>query len=135
MTRRRPASATRKMQLRYLVDRMQQVEWDLHQPIVDRWAIPPAWKDLAARTPRREKVRITIRVEEDVVKFFKSLGAGYQVKMNEVLASFMHAKLAGLLVDEDAIGEYAREAALKARPELGDTDRFYDKVQAVVDEY
>ena len=35
------------------------------------------------------KKRITIRVDEDVLDWFKSQGKGYQSKMNEALRSWM----------------------------------------------
>jgi uncharacterized protein (DUF4415 family) len=130
MPARRPTNRTRQVQHRYLMDRMQQLEWDLHQQVVYDWTIPGQWREIAGRTPRSEKTRVTIRVETDVVKFFKSMGAGYQVRMNEVLASFMHAKLAGLLHDEEEIAAFAREKATGPRPELGDTDRLFREMEA-----
>jgi uncharacterized protein (DUF4415 family) len=36
-----------------------------------------------------EKVAISIRVDQDVLKFFRRIGTGYQTRMNTVLRAFM----------------------------------------------
>ena len=38
-----------------------------------------------------KKIPISIRIEEDVIDWFKSFGKGYQTKINEVLKSYMLA--------------------------------------------
>lgn len=42
-------------------------------------------------------MRLTIRLDADVVRFFKSMGPGYQPRINKVLRTFMHARLAKLI--------------------------------------
>jgi uncharacterized protein (DUF4415 family) len=42
----------------------------------------------------RKKEAISIRLDEDVLSFFKSLGAGYQTRINAVLRHFMEQTLA-----------------------------------------
>jgi uncharacterized protein (DUF4415 family) len=37
-----------------------------------------------------KKIAISIRVDEDVLGYFKQSGAGYQRRMNAVLRSYMH---------------------------------------------
>jgi uncharacterized protein (DUF4415 family) len=37
------------------------------------------------------KARITIRVDSDVLKFFKGMGNGYQKRINAVLRAYMQA--------------------------------------------
>jgi uncharacterized protein (DUF4415 family) len=39
-----------------------------------------------------KKVAISIRVDQDVLSFFKKEGAGYQRRMNAVLRSYMQQK-------------------------------------------
>jgi uncharacterized protein (DUF4415 family) len=41
------------------------------------------------------KVAISIRVDEDVLKFFRRIGTGYQTRMNTVLRAFMERAKAG----------------------------------------
>ena len=56
----------------------------------------PDWADLvdfdwsrAVVVVPRKKRAISIRLDEDVVDFFKSQGKGYQTRMNAVLRHFM----------------------------------------------
>lgn len=48
------------------------------------------WKNATVRYPEG-KERLTIRLDEDVVQWFRSQGKGYQTKMNAVLRSFYEA--------------------------------------------
>ena len=55
---------------------------------------PNGWHSIEDIYPDRPKrTRITARFDEDVVKFFKRSGTGYQAKMNEVLRTYMFARL------------------------------------------
>ena len=67
------------------------------------------------------------RLDEDVLKFFQAMGAGYLTRINAVLRCFMLARLAGVVkgaaeVDhgQEARAEYLREmeAYMKEKPEL-----------------
>lgn len=49
------------------------------------------WSKADLILPARKKA-ISIRVDEDVLKFFKHSGEGYQRRINAVLRSFMRAK-------------------------------------------
>jgi uncharacterized protein (DUF4415 family) len=42
--------------------------------------------------PSVEKKRITIRLDEDIVEYFKQGGRGYQSRINKVLRAFVTAK-------------------------------------------
>jgi uncharacterized protein (DUF4415 family) len=46
------------------------------------------WSDAELVMPRRKEA-ISIRLDEDVLSYFKSLGAGYQTRINAVLRHFM----------------------------------------------
>jgi uncharacterized protein (DUF4415 family) len=46
------------------------------------------WSDAVVVVPSRKKA-ISIRLDEDVVAFFKAQGEGYQTRMNAVLRHFM----------------------------------------------
>ncbi len=61
--------------------------------------IPEGWHDIWREKDRRDekRVRVTLALDADVVRFFKGLGAGYQPRMNRVLRAFMHDRLAGLV--------------------------------------
>jgi len=49
------------------------------------------WSDAVLVMPPRKKA-ISIRVDEDVLDFFKREGEGYQRRMNAVLRSYMQQK-------------------------------------------
>lgn len=70
---------------------------------------PKGWHSVEDIYPDRPKrTRITARFDEDVVKFFKRSGAGYQAKMNEVLRTYMFARLSKYVEadgDRDRHGE------------------------------
>ena len=49
------------------------------------------WSDAVLVMPAKKKA-ISIRVDEDVLDFFKKEGEGYQRRMNAVLRSYMQQK-------------------------------------------
>jgi uncharacterized protein (DUF4415 family) len=49
------------------------------------------WSDAVLVLPSRKKA-ISIRVDEDVLDYFKSQGAGYQRRINAVLRSYMQQR-------------------------------------------
>ena len=60
-----------------------------------RLGIPDDWyKDAYAVYPV-EKERITIRIDKDVLDFFRKQGKGYQSRINAVLRTFMTAEKRG----------------------------------------
>ena len=46
------------------------------------------WSQAVLVMPKRKEA-ISIRLDEDVLSYFKSLGAGYQTRINTVLRHFM----------------------------------------------
>lgn len=79
-------------------------DWDYLDRVTDAeieaaMARDPAWADLkdvdwseAVLVIPPKKKAISIRVDEDVLDYFKKEGAGYQRRMNAVLRSFMQQK-------------------------------------------
>lgn len=58
------------------------------------------WKD-AELVDTRPKVPISLRIDPDVLEFFKEKGPGYQTRINAVLRRFMDAtRAAGDTADE-----------------------------------
>jgi uncharacterized protein (DUF4415 family) len=41
---------------------------------------------------KKEKKQITLRIDKDVLDFFKKMGKGYQTKINEVLKEYKKQK-------------------------------------------
>lgn len=137
---------TQREHFNYFTDLMQQIEWDLHQEVLDAKRIPTEWHQIAREKGQAEKVRITLRVDADVVRFFRKFGKGYQQRMNNVLAAWMHGRIAALIRGPDTEDIYSQFAE-DGRPRFGDSalvergyvrrsdGRYYDmNRQIVVDE-
>lgn len=48
------------------------------------------WKDAKLFIPS-DKVHLSLRLDEDVVKFFRTQGRGYQTRINSVLKSYVRS--------------------------------------------
>jgi uncharacterized protein (DUF4415 family) len=51
---------------------------------------PEFWNKAAVRMPER-KDSLTLRIDHDVLQWFRRLGSGYQTRMNAVLRAYMRA--------------------------------------------
>ena len=52
--------------------------------------MPFEWASVEAKVPvRRKKVRIHAAFDEDIAKFFRAMGHGYQARMNAVLRAYV----------------------------------------------
>ncbi len=51
------------------------------------------FKNAVLQMPRNKKM-VSIRLDEDVLSWFKKQGRGYQTKINEILKMYMRAKAA-----------------------------------------
>lgn len=104
----------------YVQDALERLEYDLHTHLNHMRRIPFEWESIY-QNRSYEKKRITIRVDQDVLKFFRTLGPGYQPRMNDVLRAFMHAKLAGMFGGGETTTEFRENRwADRDRPEFGD---------------
>jgi uncharacterized protein (DUF4415 family) len=56
----------------------------------DEFALDWARAELVTPEPKKA---ISLRIDPDVLEFFKSQGAGYQTRMNAVLRAWMEAQL------------------------------------------
>lgn len=58
---------------------------------------PPLWSRVDADFPTQpRRVRVTLRIDEDVIEWFRAQGVGHQARMNAALRAFMLFKLAKL---------------------------------------
>jgi uncharacterized protein (DUF4415 family) len=64
----------------------------LRRPIPSLWE--DVWRAYPTHPPRRP---LTLRLDEDVIAFFKAQGRGYQTRMNAVLRAYMLAWQGGAL--------------------------------------
>ena len=58
----------------------------------DAGVIPPGFWDKAKLPVPENKQQITLRLDPDVIRFFKQTGKGYQSRMGAVLRSYVEAK-------------------------------------------
>jgi len=61
-------------------------------------AQPEGWALVEEENPvHPPRQRLTLRLDEDVIKWFRGMGCGYQARMNAVLRYYMVSRRAGLL--------------------------------------
>jgi len=73
---------------------------DIEHAIADDADAPPIlddsfWRNAQLLDPRHEKSTITMRVDDDVLDFFKRSGSGYQSRINAVLRAYVYARRKG----------------------------------------
>lgn len=114
-----------RAQMHYMMDVMRRLEWDLHNTVELTGRIPEEWHEIAKATPRAAKVKVNLRLDGDVLKFFKSMGQEHSSRINDVLRSFMHARLAGVIRGAETIAHYrTRETGNDGpKPQFGDLAR------------
>jgi hypothetical protein len=122
------------------VDAIRKMEYELMGYLHEYRALPlewdEIWKDEDRRDPKR--TRVTIRLDADVVKYFRAMGAGYQARINRVLRAYMHFRLAKLVEGPDTMDYILRPeevlANAQARPDWGDAEAHNLKFEAQAEE-
>lgn len=92
--------------------------------------IPAEWHEIVREKGQSKKVRVTIRLDEEIVKFFRSTGADWQPRLNRVLSVWMHARLAGMIRGAETMDYMKRrveEGFDGARPRWGDLQRMEEE--------
>ena len=112
----RKLTARQNAQYHYMMDVMRRFEWDMHNRIEMSGRIPPEWHEIVQDRPDRTKSQVNIGLDEDVLKFFRSLGKGYGARINLVLKSFMHARLAGVLEGPETLNHFKTAPSLTPAP-------------------
>ncbi len=114
-------TAKERAQMTYMMDIGRRIEWDLHNAIDQSGFIPEEWHRIAKETPRARRVKITMRVGEDVLRFFRSVGTGHLPRMADVLEVYMRARLAGIVRGAETINHFRRREDYHdgPRPEFG----------------
>lgn len=102
---------------------MRGLEDDLRRGLEGSLRIPEAWRRIAEEPPVPRKVKLTLRLDADVVAFFRTMGMGHLTRMNAVLRTFMLARMAGVMTGPEGMA-YApspEEEERGMRRELLDT--------------
>ena len=72
--------------------------------------IPPEWHTLTWDIETRpKKQKITLYIDQPVAKFFKSMGTGYQARINHLLATYMKLQCQHVLDLEKYINQRVGE--------------------------
>lgn len=71
-------------------ERLRREEAEGIEPEADEDEFVPDWTNIRVVTPV-PKQPVTLRIDPDVLAFFKSGGKGYQTRMNAVLRAYMEA--------------------------------------------
>ncbi|WP_221181430.1 BrnA antitoxin family protein [Histidinibacterium lentulum] len=110
----RPLSKTQRRRFGELTDLMMSLANDTVHPDLLRGRLPMGWEDIR-KEPDGDRLRVTLRVDRDVLKFFRSYGKGYQEIVAKVLRSYMLSRLCELLPepgdDIEPVTEKQREQA------------------------
>ncbi len=106
MTNLKKMTPRQNAQFWYMQEAMRRFEWDMHNKIEMSGRIPKEWHEVAKALPDRRRRQVNIGLDEEVVRFFKSMGTGYGARINTVLKSFMHARLAGVIEGAETLNHY-----------------------------
>ena len=108
---------TQRLHWSFAVDAQQRMEQEIMDYVAVQGRIPLAWHEVWEDKNRRDpkRVRVTCRLDADVVKFFKTMGEGYQARINTVLRSYMHLRLAGMVNGPDTTDYVLRPAEVMAQ--------------------
>lgn len=72
---------------------------NLQQEFYQDWmsgSLPAIWNDIPLMHPHKpDKVKVTLTLDDDMVKWFRKLGRGYQARINSILRVYWQALLSG----------------------------------------
>jgi uncharacterized protein (DUF4415 family) len=91
------AETTRKIHYHRMAEGLKQLEAALQGRLAESGVIPPEWHAIAQGQGAGAKVKLTLWVEADVLRFFRAMGRGHTTRMADVLRTFMQARLAGVV--------------------------------------
>jgi uncharacterized protein (DUF4415 family) len=80
------------------------------QPVARAVAEPgrAAWATDLVFDVREPKLAVSLRLDADVLRFFRGFGAGYQTRINEVLKAFMQARGGSEMAPRSVVSARAR---------------------------
>ena len=87
---------------------------DLTVALAREGRVPEEWADVW-RSRTATKTRVSLWVDDDVLRFFRQMGPGYGPKMNRVLRGFLLARIAGFVTGA-ALPTHWREAWMDRKP-------------------
>jgi uncharacterized protein (DUF4415 family) len=72
----------------------------------------PAWATDLVFDVREPKLAVSLRLDADVLRFFRGFGAGYQTRINEVLKAFMQARGGSEMAPRSVVSARARNSSI-----------------------
>ncbi len=103
-------------QYHFLATAHKRVEWEIANTLWRGWGLPAAWNEIATGPRHGRRVKVTLLLDEQVLKFFKVMGRGYHARINDVLKIWMYARLMKLVngpESRDLLGESGLFATAK----------------------
>ncbi|MFN3721927.1 MAG: BrnA antitoxin family protein [Paracoccaceae bacterium] len=116
---------SRKASYHRMAEGMRNLERALHGAARGAEAVPEEWHAIAQGVGAGRKVKLTLWVEADVLRFFRTLGKGHTTRMAEVLSTFMHARLAGVVKGPEDVDYSAPYRTEEERAALAERARGY----------
>ena len=78
-----------------LAEELKQLQGELREVWIDR-SLPEGWNGVALRAPvAPKKEKVTLRLDADMLRWFRRLGPGYNRRINAVLRIYWEALIAG----------------------------------------
>lgn len=72
--------------------------------------VPEAWATIEEDIDCEEtKVKLTLRVDASVAKFYRAMGKGYQIRMNHILAAYARMKIGEIERERRGYGEIIKD--------------------------
>lgn len=105
---------------------LRDLETDLRWRLEGSARIPAAWHDIAQERIHPPRQKISLRVDADVLRFFRAMGEGHLARMNAVLRAFMLARLAEVVKGEADYTPPPEEEPLSAEDQ-----KFFDYMDLV----
>ena len=97
---------------------LRDLESDLRWKLDGSVRIPAAWHAIAQERQQPAKTKVTLRLDDDVLRFFRSMGQGHLTRMNAVLRAFMLARLAEVVKAEGHYEPTTKETERRIRDEI-----------------
>ncbi len=112
-----------RLHYRFFYDQMMQLEHDLRHAVFHQFVVPRDWNGILTHEPVKGTTRVTIRLDEDLVRFFRKLGPGWQKTLNTVVRAYVKGRMAGIVKDlEEAVDPPGN------RPKLGDAEDMFEDI-------
>jgi uncharacterized protein (DUF4415 family) len=113
-----PTKAQTEFAFHQLGQVLRDLESDLRWKLDGSVRIPAEWHRIAQEREQPLKSKITLRLDQDVVRFFRAMGQGHLTRMNAVLRAFMLARLAEVVKAEARYEMTPKEVEHRLRDEI-----------------